>query len=122
MSFTIFLFAIILALTTCAITHTLYYDFDRIINHRSIVLIMFLGCFLSIVTLFLSFNFECFQHLFAYLKYDNVKAVVITHGYRSTMPIDTNKIIYEYDNFLTETKTIIMAWNNINKYDKLVSE
>jgi hypothetical protein len=86
------------------------------------MLIMFLGSFLSIVTLFLSFNFECFQHLFAYFKYDNVKAVVISYGHRNTMPIDTNKIIYEYANNLTGTRTIIMAWNNSDKYDKLVSE
>lgn len=122
MSFTIFLFAVILALATGGITCTLYDNFDHIIKHRSIMLIMFLGSFLSIVTLFLSFNFECFQHFFAYLKYDNVKAVVISHGHRNTMPIDTNKIIYEYDNNLSETKTIIMAWNNSDKYDKLVNE
>ena len=109
-------------LATAIITSMLYSNFTHVIQTRLVMLIMFLGGFLSIATLFLSFNFECFQHFFAYLKYDNVNVVVVMYDYGYTMSIDTTKIIYHYDNFFTQSRTIIMAWNNRDKYDKIISE
>lgn len=120
MSYGIFTFAAMLGLATLVICSVINrYIAPSSARSRSIVVVAVAGILLTLAVVLLSLNFENFAHLRACMKYDHVVPVVYTAA--PVVPIDKTKVIscstYELDR--TTYTTILMAWNDADKYSEI---
>lgn len=120
MSYGIFMFAAMLGLATLVICIVINgHIAPSSARSRSVVAVAVVGTLLSLAAMFLSLNFENFAHLSACMKYDHVVPVVYTTT--PAVPIDKTKVISctEYVLDRTTYTTVLMAWNDADKYSEI---